>query len=587
MDDPIDWRTISEDRFNRVVEALLVRAYSDPSRGIRAVAVDGRGGDGGIDVGVWDSNDHIIEILQLKHFPDGWPARTKGRRPQITKSFETAWEKHHPPKWTLVTPRNASMNERQFVAELGSGKNVDKTTLGPAELDALLGQYPEILERFGVDRGRQLLRDVGRESWALNRPGDLAAVMEQVRGQLRKRSDHWGTAVTVDAQGNMTQAIEALTPNASEREPLELNVRTQFSEETEELRQSFEDALRHGLVKPVKLDETVLKEVRFIGPEWFQSEHEGGELTLLPAGEGEGWPASITVRDVNGKRLSKLPATVKMIARGSESARVVLTSPGGLETVWTLPENADKSGSIAFATDFTGHRIRDIRRLLRFFSAAGMDCQLLLEVNEKTVAVALQSGNSFEEDARFAEFLDDLIYIENELDIEFHLPTDDLTVDERIWARVLRRMLQGTAVAYPKIDGFNFTLTGDRGNLEDILTNEHAFLIQHEDYGVSLLGTDVHIGHVFIHQAYGVFVDGPAHAAALRAGEGAGRKVQVRGFEDLPFVIYAPERLGGAPVVIAALDIEGLPEHPKLEQLRQLQREREQKLPGPEAQRTS
>jgi hypothetical protein len=588
MDDPIEWPIIREDRFNSVVEALLVRAFTDTERGLRAVAIDGRGGDGGIDVGVWDSAGNIVRIFQLKHFLDGWPARVKGRRDQIAGSFDKAWKKHHPPKWTLVTPRNPSMNERQFVIELGRGKSVQVDTFGPAELDALLGEHPEVLERFGVDRGRQLLRDVGREEWALNRSSDLAAVIAQVHRQLRKRSDHWASLITVDEYGNLTEEIRPLTSNASEREPLELNVATQFSEDTEELRQAFEDALRHGLVEPVTLDSAVLRRVTFVGPDWFQSEHDGGELTLLPAGEGAGLPASITLRDAHGKRVSQLPATVKMIARGTESARLVLESPGGLETRWTLPEGMQDAGSIAFATDFAGHRLRDIRRLLRFFALAEAGCQLLLEVNERSVALALQSSTSMHADTRFEEFLDDLIFIEDELDVEFRLPADDLSVDERIWARVLVRILQGNAVHYPGIDGFNFTLTGDRGTVEDYLeTEQGAFLIQHEDYGVTILNTNVYIGHVFIYQGYGQFVDGLSHAAALKAGAGAGRQVQVRAVDNLPFVIYAPERLKGGKVVIAGLGIDGLPEHPKLDELRRRQRARDQKMPGPEAQRRS
>lgn len=50
--DSIEWQHIGEECFNRIVEALLTRIYHQPPASTVKV-IDGRGGDGGIDVAVY------------------------------------------------------------------------------------------------------------------------------------------------------------------------------------------------------------------------------------------------------------------------------------------------------------------------------------------------------------------------------------------------------------------------------------------------------------------------------------------------------------------------------------------------------
>jgi len=45
VDDPINWNSIDQARFNRAVEMLLVRVFTDPAKTRRARALSGRGGD--------------------------------------------------------------------------------------------------------------------------------------------------------------------------------------------------------------------------------------------------------------------------------------------------------------------------------------------------------------------------------------------------------------------------------------------------------------------------------------------------------------------------------------------------------------
>lgn len=89
-----------------------------------ALAIDGRGGDGGIDIDVRvEGTGQLTEILQLKWFPEGFSKLFSPRKEQIKKSFERAMA-HNPDVWTLVVPANLTTNERKSVLALRKDRNV-------------------------------------------------------------------------------------------------------------------------------------------------------------------------------------------------------------------------------------------------------------------------------------------------------------------------------------------------------------------------------------------------------------------------------------------------------------------------------
>ncbi|MFJ8207774.1 hypothetical protein [Streptomyces sp. NPDC096033] len=92
----IDWDHITQPRFDRIVEALVHRLYAEDAE---VKVMNGRGGDGGIDIKV--TVDGRVRIYQLKYFPDGFPGSYQGRRAGIKRSFKKALE-HDPDDWVLV-----------------------------------------------------------------------------------------------------------------------------------------------------------------------------------------------------------------------------------------------------------------------------------------------------------------------------------------------------------------------------------------------------------------------------------------------------------------------------------------------------
>ncbi|WP_157489807.1 hypothetical protein [Frigoribacterium sp. Leaf44] len=250
----IDWRHIDEKTFNELVETFLVQ--EETREGRRAMALDGRGGDGGIDVDVRvEQTNQLTHIYQLKYFHGGMSGGHIARRSQVKKSLSAAL-KSEPSQgwaWTLVLPFKVTAPERKAVRALRPGSKPEIRFMGPPELDRLLGLHPEIERRFTADYAVEVLREVHRESAALTRPDDLAAEATRLHDRLDGRSAYWGIAFGVDPDGSVRETVFAKRDDAQEREPLSVNLSLQFGPESEAQRKAFSDAMNYGVVEKVEL----------------------------------------------------------------------------------------------------------------------------------------------------------------------------------------------------------------------------------------------------------------------------------------------------------------------------------------------
>lgn len=134
----IEWDSLKQHEFDRVVEVLVLRRFGD---GVRAV--DGRGGDDGIDIEIMNGKRRTI--LQLKCFPEGFSGGFKDtRRRQIKASFDTAMNKRKPAEWKLVLPCVCTNDEDKFVRELKGRKRVKIEVIGRDKLDSWLADDPNL-----------------------------------------------------------------------------------------------------------------------------------------------------------------------------------------------------------------------------------------------------------------------------------------------------------------------------------------------------------------------------------------------------------------------------------------------------------
>ncbi len=113
--DKIQWARLNQLWFDRIVETLLMRKF----RGVATVdVVNGRGGDGGVDVSVTYPDGRLV-IYQLKYYPEGMSGGFVGRRDKVKKSFVQAVKEQEPHEWVLVAPCNNFTNpEKSYIRRL-------------------------------------------------------------------------------------------------------------------------------------------------------------------------------------------------------------------------------------------------------------------------------------------------------------------------------------------------------------------------------------------------------------------------------------------------------------------------------------
>lgn len=566
----IVWSKIDEETFNDLVESLLVREFSRD--GMIAMAVDGRGGDGGIDVDVRVRKTHqLVQIYQLKYFPEGFSGGHVKRRSQIKGSLTEAL-KLKPPVWTLVVPRKVTVKERQAVRAMRKGHDVRIDFLTPPELDNLLAKHPDIERRFSADREVEILSVFNRKEAALVGAGDLRAELSRMSDRLHSRSEYWGTAFYVGPDGVPVESFFPKREDAIEREPLEMNLTLEFSAEDDVLRRQFETAMKFGPIESVDLPARVIRSLEKKGPEWFRETLEGIALQLGPAGAGHvSRPIRVDVRDDSERIRATLRGETTGLAAGHGGTTIDVKLEGGITQRWMLPSRVSESGSVTFDTSFVGSSARDIRRALKFLQEADSHATFGLSVDgHKPILLTFEPSRVLEHDSRFVAFIDDLCFLEDHFERSLLLPqrTDK---SDLLWARVMKLLLQGYATSHPFNQTFGATLDGTRDpGLDILLSDGQAAVIQESSLAVEFFGEVLEVDRVAYYSHHVLVDDAPAVQRALENGTAEGMKLSLRPVDGLPWVLYSPAKLeaaGRQTVITQPWGLEGIAEHPGYERL--------------------
>lgn len=565
----VRWDRLDEAEFNRLVEGLLVRAKT--ADGLIARAIDGRGGDKGIDIDVRvQSTDQLVEILQLKYFPEGFSGGFVQRRSQIKASFEKAMVEQ-PRVWTLVFPGNPTLTERKSVHALARGRRIRIQILGAAELDGLLADNPNIADYYGREPAVDVLREISREEAVLARPGDLRKEVNRLQSRLDGRSQYWGTAFRLDPDGTYVETYVPKRADAAEREPLSISLQTQFGPNHGELRDKFDDRMKYGGSGTIVLPPEVVAQVRRDGPEWFAGTTTGGEVHLGTRPGGNPVAVRVALRKIDGQT-AELTGFTKIIDNGYAGGSVEVRLEGGIGIRWRFPFQASDGGSVSINFDPTGASAREVRRALRFHAAisAGAELELLI-ANQRPIKVTLSEEPSFGLSAELVELVDDLCELEEAFDVTLRFPAEEVGSSDRIWARVLVRLVRGEPTPMPFVDSFTGTLNGEPSEgLTGLLGTGGAVCISQEGWGIETFGAALRPGVVYLYSHHVVADDAEALTAAVQAGTAAGRKIVIRPVDDGPFLIYSPKRVaerGEDPVSAHPWGLVGIEEHSKFSDL--------------------
>ncbi|MDH6222887.1 hypothetical protein [Streptomyces pseudovenezuelae] len=524
----VDWERIGQPAFDRIVEAVVHRVHDAAAR---VEAVNGRGGDDGIDIKV--SRGSRIRVFQLKYYPDGFPtASHKGRRGSIKASFTRAM-RGEPEEWVLVVPCVLTPTERAFVRSLADGLAVEVQVWDRATLDGLLAVHADLEASFTRDQLFEAAKVYGQErALLMGGVDDVSARVRALGGQADGLDDHW----TIDSarQGDtVVHTLRGKHPRAHEVSPVMFTL-TGIGPLAPEQSEAVRRSLGYGLDEKVVLPHGAVEKVTVTGPEFLGRELENAEVRWGPTEEGPAAGVEADLVFLDGDQITaSYPGKLKHLGLGSVGRSVRMELAGGRLQL-LMPENPQTAASLTFSFSLEGLEPAAALRVLRLHRR--MADGGIFEV--RTGAGAVGGGEIppsaeavYRDFAQLQLFLEDLEVVQRHSEQYFPVP-GELTRDERIVLRVARLLADGHCVVCPFLPEVRLTLNGrDTPATRALLGGEVQPLhLPCEAFPVQIAGRRLELGPVFVsHPEVAVAAGsrGPA-LAALTAGRGDGVEVGMR-----------------------------------------------------------
>lgn len=446
----VEWEKIGRDRFDRIVEALLEREYSTHPT-MSAHAIDGRGGDGGIDVDIVDrATEETVGTYQLKYFPGGMSGGFTKRRAQVKRSMAAAARIPTLTEWVLVLPRNPTKPEKVAVRAMRpAGSTFSVKVMGRAWLDGLDAKHPDIARSILRDETKALLAQDHLEHVLPDTPGALASRFKGLSEVADGLSENWGLRVTSSTNSQLVEVFPKRT-DAQEREPIGIRFNTAFGTVHKDLEQQFTTGVDYGFLEPVSLPPEVVADFDFTGPDWVKP--GGGELIGVTVGSAQHSPRKVELRVVSntGATLASLVGQTTARDVGKKGGSIRASFSQGLDFVLRA-DAVGRAVNLQFTFSLVDISASEAKKAVRFGDA----------VFEGDVEIAFDGGKPMRLGEHvtgksnwtpitdyYRQLIDDLVEIEREFDLTIPVP-NELTGKQRIDIRVLKLLLDGYCVWLP------------------------------------------------------------------------------------------------------------------------------------------
>ncbi len=541
------WKHASREEFDHAVEMLLVKKCEADEPGLIATAIEGRGGDGGIDIDVRvRKTGQLVRVYQLKHFPEGISGtHRESRLQQVKRSFNTVLQ-HSPAKWVLVIPAKFSTQTKKTITTFTAGHGVSVEYLDAIGLDLLLARFPEIRGHLESNPLREALEITGIGSAALNRRGDLARELQRIATRVDGSSVYWGRSFGVLPDGTPYETLHAKRPDAAEREPLSVQLTLDFSDHPEASKQ-WDNASRFGSFEPIHLPAEVVKKLERIGPEWFASTNENVALEFHPSTSSSSSRAVklTTIPSPAQRKRVSIRGTITGEVGGTEGTQLRLEFPGGLRMTWLIPDDRSQGLTMELTFEFGGQPVAEVRTAATFLQAMPNSAGLSIELDDVRFDLNSPESRSFIDMQVVLELADDLLELQKHLGPSFLFPGELSSVGDRIRARVLRGILEGKVHVVPFMEHISVTASGENPErLKQCLRDDGAVYVQNPFRTVELYGETIELDEVSYYHPSVRAIDSADHLKALLSGDAAGREIEFRPIDPTEgFQIYVPSLL--------------------------------------------
>jgi hypothetical protein len=513
----IDWHTIGNPTFERIVDTLLSIEFGDRGR-----PIEGRGGEGGT------PGDFSVDggkiVFEYKYFPDGFPVKSS-RRSQIKRSFKAAC-KGNPEEWILIVPTKLTFWEQKFMSQLAGDAGVKVGYRDRTWLDTELGLRPNLANYFRHYSNNDYLQEKAEQFKHNPVIKDSADLVERVRMLMAAAADadpDWTWDISTQ-DGMIVQTLRARHANAALLSPVELSFNTLIpagSEKAKELQQA--DAF--GYVKPISIPGNLVKDFRVTGPPIVAQAGEVAELQLVPIEPGEWVDADLVLTDDAGEVLGIYLARIRGAGKGREGFTFEVAVGSLLSMTFRAPHQMGQAGEADFSfAEATGAGIRDLFDATDFVCQLGAATRLQVKTGDAQVVlmdVAGQLNRSWVNDYRQVRAIaDDLLVIEAETKARFRYPAR-IDAEERVMIRNIRLMLEGHVVAHPTWTTLTAQLTGIREEgLDRLLTVDPYWIVRSNEWAtLPLLGQEIKLSEFCIG---GIVTLEPGHLQEVQAALAAG-----------------------------------------------------------------
>lgn len=546
-----DWANLGQPKFDRTVEALVRHRFGEKVR-----AVNGRGGDDGIDIEV-ALDDERLWILQLKFYPEGFSSVWGKRRTEILNSFRTA-KKHSPAEWTLVVPCLCTNPEHKYVANLNGGQVPPKiTVIDRDDLDAWMADAPSVdayVQRTATSELQQMARDFSQERAALlDGISDVAARVRNLGSVVDSVDLDW--AVDFARSGDTTEVvIRPRDADAPRRSPIGFTVEIgDFGEEHAQLQQQLMRNIGYATSERIRIPRDVVRTVRFDGPEFIAGDYPPGTVELISPPRRPAIDQPLELRAFHeGTLTATYEARVTHAAPGPIGGSIDATLCGGhLDVRLRVPHDVDSANDshellkpgIDFELNYGAVspsvvvQALSTRRMLRYSS------RLEFRVNgDLLVAVRLsdpsESAKDYETDLLAIEqFAYDLDVVQRHTGKFFDIP-EYMNPGDRVNIRVARLLIEGHIVASPRAPRFTMRMTGqDTPELRSALQAPRSIVWPAGPHVVTVGERELMIGDVYAVHPAATPINPDEAIAALDAGDAQGFEVHLRPGDDPYFYL--------------------------------------------------
>ncbi|MER6523442.1 hypothetical protein ABT246_42520 [Streptomyces sp. NPDC001553] len=537
----IDWKHIEQPRFDQIVEALVHRLYADRAD---VKVVNGRGGDGGIDIKV--TLPDRVRILQLKCYNDGFQGSYKGRRPSIKKSFKDALV-HDPDEWILVVPCTLSPSEDAFVMSLSKGAERPRVAVwNRAWLDDKLAAQADLRDNFLREDLREAAKDYGAElAFLAGGSDDVAHRMEALGQRIDRLDPHWSLDVAY-RNGIVEQTLRPKHPRAQQVSPIAFRLQGSLKDADPGLAAVVMRVVGFGAAEELVLPPSSVLKLSVEGPDWLRINSENAEVRMTPLTPvpGQGATAELTFLDGAGGVQAVYEGTVHALGEGSAGQSMNLDFTGSRVAIYH-PKQGDGT-TAECGIDLAGLSCADALQALDFYERimAGSAFRLRLgglDVAAGTFPAAGFDAHDREAFQRLRMTVEDLDVVQKHCRFRFPVPAD-VQIAERAFLRIGRLLVDGLCVASPFVTTFSMELSGqDNPFLRDLVASDGVCHRATVDYVVQFAGRELPIGPVAIFHPRVHVEDPELLLQALEEGRAEGHRLTLRPADNEEYRLYFPK----------------------------------------------